>query len=237
MDGYPASLGKLTVNLAHQKLDFAPQLFVVWNFFAARNHNLQQRDFMAQFWEASQQDTKRLQALWQLLENVRRWKGNMEKETNPGSAARFSQISPHQHQVIVVGPDEVLGGGCFHRRLCELAVYALIKLPIFRVEVAARWHVVKQRPDDLIGEAGIELRYFLLRQRNSLKPIRPPAGSFLQQSRCGLRVHRARPADPEPVMVAPTAVERGGEASGTGVQPRMTGAEFDLDRQAVRDID
>src|SRR5438105_4429355 len=64
MDGNPSGLSELAIDLAHEKLDFAPQFFVVWNFFAARNHNLQQGDFMPQFWEASQQDTKRFQPFW-----------------------------------------------------------------------------------------------------------------------------------------------------------------------------
>ena len=61
VDGDPPSLGKLTVDLADQQFDLAPQLLVIGNFFPAGNNNLQQRDFVSQLRKAPQQDAKSFQ--------------------------------------------------------------------------------------------------------------------------------------------------------------------------------
>src|SRR5215471_20749474 len=102
-----------------------------------------------------------------------------------------------------MGPNQIFGSGRFGRRLSEAAVYPLINLPKLGIKIAARRHVVKQGPDDFVGEAGVELRDFIARQRDRLKRIGAPAGSFLQKMTGVRRVGGARPADPEAVAIAP----------------------------------
>ncbi len=87
----------------------------------------------------------------------------MKKKSCRGGAAGLAQVMPHQHQVIVVGPDKVLGVGVLRRRLGKFAVDSLIDLPIFGVEVATRRHLVEQGPNDFVGKTRIEFRDFLRR--------------------------------------------------------------------------
>src|SRR6185437_6834258 len=52
----------------------------------------------------------------------------------------------------------------------------------------------------------------------------------------GLTVNRASPTDPQPVMMAPNAVEGRGKPPGAGCQARMSAPVSDFHRQAVRHI-
>src|SRR5258707_3034262 len=100
----------------------------------------------------------------QFFANIWCRKWNVQEKADARSAASFPEITAHQHEVIVMRPDEVFRVCVLHCDLREFAVYALVELPEFRIEIATRGHVVKQRPDNFIGEAGIKLRHFLLGQ-------------------------------------------------------------------------
>jgi len=112
--------------------------------------------------------------------------------------------------MVIVGPDQIFRPGRFRRCLSESAVYSLINLPELGIKIAARRHVVKQRPDDFVGEAGVELRDFVARQRNRLKRIRAAAGGFLKKIIGVRRVGGTRLADPETMAITPYAIESSG---------------------------
>src|SRR5438067_6232841 len=67
MDGHPAGLSKLAVDLADQQFHIEAQVFVIRNFLAAGNDHLHQGDLVAQFGVAAEQDAKRFEPLWNSL--------------------------------------------------------------------------------------------------------------------------------------------------------------------------
>src|SRR5579862_221054 len=80
---------------------------------------------------------------WQLFENIRRRKWDMQKEPGIGLLSKLPQITAHQHQVIIVHPNEIVTPGCLRDGSRKLAIYFLVHLPVIRIEVAPRRHIVK----------------------------------------------------------------------------------------------
>ena len=93
----------------------------------------------------------------QFLKHVGRRKWNVQKKSGAGGTAGLAQVMAHQHQVVIVRPDEVLAIHAVSRGLREFAVDALIDLPIFGIEVASRWHVMEEWPNNLVGEPSVKL--------------------------------------------------------------------------------
>src|SRR5579864_7084072 len=100
----------------------------------------------------------------------------MEEESGVHRRANFPQVLPHKHQVIIMGPDQVFTARHFGSRLGEPSVYSLVNFPEFRIKVTARWHVMKQRPDNLVGESRVELGNFIARKGYALEGVRTAAG-------------------------------------------------------------
>ena len=92
---------------------------------------------------------------------------------------------------------------------------------------------MEERPNDLIGKAGVKLGNFVAGERYALEAVGAAASSFLQKSCGGLGVNCAGPANPDSVSIAPNAVESGGKPARALRKPRMAGAELYLNRQAV----
>src|ERR1041384_8882437 len=114
--------------------------------------------------------------------------------------------------MVIMRPDQIFASSKFGCDLRELAIDSLVHLPIFRVKITARGHVVKQRPDDLIGKAGIEFRHFITRKGHRLIAMRPAARRLLQESGRSRDVSSPRPSNPNSVLVTPNAVERRGQS-------------------------
>src|SRR5215472_7778303 len=112
--------------------------------------------------------------------------------------------------MVIVGPDQIFRPGRFRRCLSESAVYSLINLPELGIKIAARRHVVKEGPDEFVGEAGVELRDFVARQGDGFKRIGAAAGGPLKKV-IGVRgVGGTGPANPETMAITPNAIEGSG---------------------------
>ena len=72
----------------------------------------------------------------QFLKDIGTGKRNVQKKSARVGAADLTQVTPHQHQVIVVCPDKVFAIRTLSRGLRKFSIDALIDLPIFGIEVA-----------------------------------------------------------------------------------------------------
>ena len=145
----------------------------------------------------------------QLFEYVGTRKRGVQEEphgsANPGLPHGFGG----EHEVIVMHPDKVVVGGGLRDNPSKLTIHLLIDFPILGVEIAARRHVVKQRPDDFVGEAGIELRDLFFGQRDRAQGVGAVLGGFRQERLDMLGRGSAGPADPDaPLVVANPPLER-----------------------------
>src|SRR5579885_3073623 len=109
----------------------------------------------------------------QLLENVRRWEWDMQEESDLALTRHLPQVLGDQHQMIVMHPYEVFAVRGMPGSRSKLPIHSFVDFPVIGIEVAPRWHVVKQRPNDLVGEAPVELRNFVFGENNSLQLVGP----------------------------------------------------------------
>lgn len=83
-------------------------------------------------------------------------KGGVEKETRPALEAQGPEFAAHQHEVVVVNPDEVvLLHGAGHNP-GEPAVHPAVVLPVLRAGFAPVRESVEQGPEGPVGEPVVE---------------------------------------------------------------------------------
>ena len=161
----------------------------------------------------------------------------MQEKSHAGAHSRFPQGRRRQHEVVVVDPDKVVFLRGFRDHLGELAIHLLIGLPVLGIEIATRRHVVKQRPDDFIGEAGIKLCDIFFGERDRPQSVGAAMRGPDQQRFDGFVRAGTGPTDPDSGLVAPTRFESRGQSSGTSFQTCATRMFPDKNRQPVRNVD
>ena len=77
----------------------------------------------------------------------------MQEKSHAAAYSRLPEGRRRQHEMVVMDPDKVVFLSGFRDHLGKFAIYLFIGRPVLGVEIATRRHVVKQRPDDFIGEA------------------------------------------------------------------------------------
>ena len=112
-----------------------------------------------------------LEAPRQLEEHVEWRKRDVEEERRPQGRFARSERRGHPHEVIVVDPDEIVRRRDPHDRVGEALVHGLVRRPVRRVEVRQGNQIVKQGPDDLVGEAGVEAVPLRRRERHREKLV------------------------------------------------------------------
>ena len=81
------------------------------------------------------------------------------------AGAPAAQSLAYLHELVVVDPDQVARSRGLFDSIRKLAIDALVEFPIPRIEVAARLQIVKERPNDFVGEALIIVALLLLGQK------------------------------------------------------------------------
>ena len=160
----------------------------------------------------------------------------MQEEPAAAIGVPAAELGCHVHQVIVVNPDEV--PGLRHVVHCArvLAIHLAVGTPIDGVEVAEHLHVVKQRPDDLVREALVEIAHLVRAEGYAFQRV---AGVRADRGEFAGEVARISdgtgPAYPDAASVAQNGKQRGHEPprARLGVPVPGIGAP-EYERQAVR---
>jgi hypothetical protein len=124
-------------------------------------------------------------------------------------------------------------------RLGVLAVHLAVGAPVRGLEVAERRQVVKQRPDDLVREAQVEVAHLGFAQRHADERVTGIAahraqrrGEFLRRAR------RAGPAHPRAAAVAQHRQQRRNQSAARRVGvPAVRSTAVQGKGQPVRDDD
>ena len=138
----------------------------------------------------------------QFFEHIRGWKRDVKEKSVTRFHSGFTHVARGQHQVIVVHPDEILRLGNLFNCLGVLAVHALVGIPVLGIEVAARRHVMKKRPNNFVSETGVELGNLFFGKFHGLQAIRTTARSAGEQQ-IGCFAAVAGPANPDARLLAP----------------------------------
>ena len=135
-----------------------------------------------------------------------------------GHAPR-AQDGGDAHQVVVVHPDEIVGPAGGEDRVREALVDGLVGGPVGGREMAHRNQIVEERPDDLVGEPGIEPVPLGLRQRDGDELVAEAAAGVLEERpRIGkLLLGGPRPPDPPPAAVAEHGAQGRDQAPARGL--------------------
>jgi hypothetical protein len=88
--------------------------------------------------------------------------------------------------------------------LGEEVIHGPIGVVVRRLEAAAGLQIVKERPDDLVGEAAVVVQLLLLGEQHGAQLVATiPRGRLQQRAHVHFVLgHGARPADPEAAAVA-----------------------------------
>ena len=164
----------------------------------------------------------------QLGEQLKRREGDVVEVTDQDVVAQLAQHRRDQLELVVVDPHRParrrLGGGC----LGEPAVDPAVGLPPAAVVDRRADHVVRERPQGVVGEALVEVGEVVLGEpdRDQVHAV----GLERRGSVAGL----ARPADPGAVGLAHHRLHRGDQAAG-GALPgdRAVARGGEVDREAV----
>src|SRR6056297_1038769 len=125
----------------------------------------------------------------------------MKKKSEFGLSAFFPECFCDQHEVVVVHPDLFSVPGEVEEHRGKGLIYLPVGTPVAFLEDTATHHVMKKRPDGLVGKTAVVARYFALCHGNRLQRIAP----FLAcRRKCILHFRRHATRVPAPAYpVAP----------------------------------
>ena len=173
----------------------------------------------------------------QQAEELRRRERDVGEEPDRGAGHLAAHHLRHQHEVVVVDPDEIPGAVFADDRFREGAVDGPVRLPALDLRREAIELVVEERPQDPVGEAvvvaldvgGVEL------DRDGTQGVEADPQLLALRLREAPRL--TRPADPGAVAMLVPRAQSGGEPTGAAVDDELVILDADRDGEAVGDED
>ncbi len=104
----------------------------------------------------AQQPAQQWLALGQDAEDLRRGKGDVQEEADARFRRALADHLGHQHELVVVGPDEIALPMPAQDRVGEALVGLAVGAPALGREDDARGEAVQQRPQGVVGIAFVE---------------------------------------------------------------------------------
>jgi hypothetical protein len=104
-------------------------------------------------------------------EHFGRGKRDMEEEPDARVREPLAQIARQEHELVVVHPDPVAGTVDLEDLLGEPAVHRGIRLPVLGMQRHEAREVVKDRPDEAVGEAVIVAADLVGAERHRHQPL------------------------------------------------------------------
>ena len=98
-------------------------------------------------------------------EDLRRGERDVEKEPDPCIRDALADQRRHEHQLVVLHPDQIAGAVLGHHRVREALVHPLVVLEVLDLQRKLAREVVEERPEHSVG----------VRRRSSGGPPRPSA--------------------------------------------------------------
>jgi hypothetical protein len=165
---------------------------------------------------------------------VRRPEGDVHEEGQDAFRPLHANLPRHIHQLVVLYPDHVIGLRGFQRSGGETLIDLEIELPVARCEVAARLKIVKEGPQDLVGETFVEVGLLLGREEDGKIAHRGAArGGGENFAHLGVVrfavAGEAGAADPGPAVFRQNR-SKGADQAATGRHGRQMAALVLLDR-------
>ena len=156
----------------------------------------------------------------------------MVEEADPQVGPGLAQQRRHELQLVVVHPDRRAPGGVLGRCLGEAGVDLLVRAPPLPVEDRRGDHVVVERPQRGVGEAGVVVGDLLLGETHGHQVHAVGLEGVLR------RAGGARPAHPGTVTGSHDGLERRDQTARAGLPPdRAVGPLHPVDGEAVGDDD
>jgi hypothetical protein len=156
----------------------------------------------------------------------------VQEKSHPHFAALRARLGRDVHEMVVVHPDEVGLAAFLDHRLRKAAIHFLVARPVLRIEDAKRCEIVKERPDDLVREAVVEVVYvgsFELDAAQGDAQLTARRVEGILKARGISR--RAGPADPRAAAIAQHGNQRRDETARAALR-RPTA--FGLPRKDIR---
>ena len=177
-----------------------------------------------------------LLGVWFDQEDLRTGERDMQEEGDAGGGEHATHQRRHQHQVIVVDPDQVAWLVLLDDRLGEAGADRLETVPVTAVELAVFLKVVEQRPECFVGVAQIEAVDLFPGQRERLQFVfLLRRFSFFQRDLVGHLVEATRPADPRSAARAQDRIQRRDQSADTAFVLDLTVFVAEVVRQSIAD--
>src|SRR6059058_2167106 len=174
-------------------------------------------------------------AVGQRAEDLRPREGDVQEEADARPGHQLAHELRHEHQVVVVHPDEVarpVVGGDY---LCEAPVRTFIRAPVPHVQGHLVDQVVEEGPENPVRVALVEALHVAGIEPHGNGAVvrqlaRDPSALVLAQ-----RLRRARPSDPEAAQALVWAGEAGGQPTRALLEPHLHSLSRQGERESVRD--
>ena len=153
----------------------------------------------------------------------------MEEEAYAGIRKPLAQESGKEQQLIVVDPDEVARPILLCYDLGKAVIHLGIRLPIADVQRNLIQQIMKERPENAVGEALVIPGDLVGGERNRYQPHLGQLPVQLGLLRSSQPLRRTRPADPESarLLVRPEESSREPTSTALDLHPRLTGSDGD----------
>ena len=174
----------------------------------------------------------------QLQEDVQGRERDVQEEAHQLRGSQRPELPAHEHQVVVVHPQEVLRARAPHGDRGEAPVDLLVGLPRLGVVDRAGGQIVKERPEGPVGEPLVVELDLLLAERHGHQLVAHRPGRRRERTFDVLQLApRAGPSDPHPAPVPQHRRESGDETPDPRPRDGPAAAPLEDDRQPVRDGD
>jgi hypothetical protein len=167
-------------------------------------------------------------------QDLRRRKRDVEEKPDGGGGQARSDHSRHEHELVVVDPDEVARLPHARDEVGKLLVDCAVHVPLLRVRGNAVEQVVEEGPEHRVGEAVVVLAHLRGREVDRQAPELAQMGIH----RLALRVRHSRdvagPTDPCPPRLLMRTAQAGGQPAAASLHGHVVAFRRHGDRQPVR---
>ena len=93
----------------------------------------------------------------------------MKEKSDFAHNTHSPQLFGHEHKLVIMDPDVIVGPGISSNNPGKFMVHLLINVPVSRIENAARDKIMKEGPDNFIGESII----VFMTTNQTIYPVQP----------------------------------------------------------------